>query len=118
MRTHKKAFTLIEVMIVVSIIGLLAAIGIPSFRKARDNSTKKRMENNARLVASGIAQVAIAEGWTDDHIVQKTDIESYIKNGWNGLSIKQIEATFPADTRVSYWENDISVIASDLYATY
>lgn len=43
-------FTLVEIMIVVAIIGLLAAIAIPNFVKARENARKNCCINNLRLI--------------------------------------------------------------------
>ena len=45
----KKGFTLVEIMIVVAIIGLLAAIAIPSFLNARTRSQTSACQNNLRL---------------------------------------------------------------------
>jgi type IV pilus assembly protein PilA len=56
--THRssKGFTLVEIMIVVVIIGLLAAMAIPAFKKVRENSIGKAMENDARQIASAAQQ--------------------------------------------------------------
>lgn len=44
----KRAFTLIEIMIVMLVIGILLAIAVPAFVKARDNSTTKACISNLR----------------------------------------------------------------------
>ena len=54
----KKGFTLVEIMIVVVIIGLLAAMAIPAFQQVRENAVGKAMTNDARQLASG-AQLSI-----------------------------------------------------------
>ena len=55
--TNKKSgFTLVEIMIVVAIIGLLAAIAIPNFVRARKSAQAKACVNNLRLIDSAAQQ--------------------------------------------------------------
>ena len=58
----KKGFTLVEIMIVVAIIGLLAAIAIPSFMRARTTSQKNACINNLRQIEAGKDQYALENG--------------------------------------------------------
>lgn len=61
----KKGFTLVEIMIVVAIIGLLAAIAIPSFMRARTTSQANACINNLRQIESGKEQLGMELGLTN-----------------------------------------------------
>ena len=58
----KSAFTLVEIMIVVVIIGLLAAMAIPAFQKVRQSSQDKAVLNNARQLSAAADQFYLENG--------------------------------------------------------
>jgi len=62
--TARQGFTLVEIMIVVVIIGLLAAMAIPAFNKVRLQSRVKAVTNNLRQVASAAQQYMLDKGVT------------------------------------------------------
>lgn len=76
----KSGFTLVEIMIVVAIIGLLAAIAIPNFIKARTTSQKNACINNLRHIDGAIQQWALENKKAAGATVDFTDISGYLKN--------------------------------------
>lgn len=76
---NRKGFTLVEIMIVVAIIGLLAAIAIPSFIKARNTSQQNACINNLRMIDAGKEQAALALKLTQNDTVADADVNEYIK---------------------------------------
>jgi prepilin-type N-terminal cleavage/methylation domain-containing protein len=81
----KQGFTLVEIMIVVAIIGLLAAIAIPSFIKARNESQSKGCINNLRIMDAAKEQAAMEKGWSGIAITtssaEETNVLAYVKGG-------------------------------------
>lgn len=61
--TLSQGFTLVEIMIVVVIIGLLAAMAIPAFQKVRTSSQDKAVLNNARSLAAAADTYFLEKGF-------------------------------------------------------
>jgi type IV pilus assembly protein PilA len=84
MKTNKstKGFTLVEIMIVVVIIGLLAAMAIPAFQKVRASSQDKAVTNNLRQLSTGAEQYYTESGLTfvTSVALMGTNSSQYVKS--------------------------------------
>ena len=74
-------FTLVEIMIVVAIIALLAAIAVPGFLRARKRSQATRILNDLRMIDSAVDQYAIETNRRTNDPVNTVDWTSYLKSG-------------------------------------
>jgi len=82
--TSKRAgFTLVEIMIVVAIIALLAAIAVPGFLRARKRSQASKILNDLRMISGAIDQYAIENSKMSDDTVDIPDWTKYIKKDTN-----------------------------------
>jgi prepilin-type N-terminal cleavage/methylation domain-containing protein len=73
-------FTLVEIMIVVAIIGLLAAIAIPSFIKARATSQQDACINNLRQISGAIDEWALETGQSSGtSVASASTVSAYLK---------------------------------------
>jgi len=77
-KSHQ-GFTLVEIMIVVAIIALLAAIAVPGFLRARKRSQASRILNDLRMIDSAVDQYAIETNRTSGAQVAIADWTNYVK---------------------------------------
>ena len=77
----QKGFTLVEIMIVVAIIALLAAIAVPGFMRARKRSQASRILIDLRLIDSAVDQYAIENNKKTNDPVGTADWTNYVKKG-------------------------------------
>ena len=77
----QKGFTLVEIMIVVAIIALLAAIAVPGFLRARKRSQASRILNDLRMIDSACDQYSIETNRTSGSVVGTADWTNYVKKG-------------------------------------
>ncbi len=80
---RRGGFTLVEIMIVVAIIALLAAIAVPGFLRARKRSQASRIINDLRLIDSAVDQYAIETNRASSFVVNTADWTNYLKAGTN-----------------------------------
>src|SRR6478735_2368665 len=99
MTSRKAGFTLVEIMIVVAIIGLLAAIAIPNFVKARQTSQANACINNLRQIDGAIQQYALEKNAGATTAVDAAKISPYLGRGANG-SITSVYC--PGDTAKTF----------------
>ena len=79
LQSKRAGFTLVEIMIVVAIIALLAAIAVPGFLRARKRSQASKVLNDLRLISGAVDQYAIENGKKSGEPVPVAAWTNYLK---------------------------------------
>jgi len=115
LQTRRGGFTLVEIMIVVAIIALLAAIAVPNFLRARKRSQATRILEDLRMLDSATDQYAIENNKTSGMNPAWGDLKNYLKVG---SVLYTTGADIFGDSYASaYTVDTLPVIPANAYAT-
>ncbi|MFA5525114.1 MAG: type II secretion system protein, partial [Tissierellales bacterium] len=91
---NKKGFTLVELVVVIAILGILAAIAVPKFASVTQNANKKAFEANHRTVVAAIQMYMAANNGDVPEAIDEDEDEDifkdYIEGGLNSLTDKPV----------------------------
>lgn len=121
LNANEKGFTLIELMIVIAIIGILAAIAIPNYISYRDKAFCSAAESDAQALAGALADYFSIPGnqsyagVTDEHAVPFTNSATITLSGTNTATIAEVAGTATTPTYYTIQVTDVSGRCPETY---
>ncbi len=109
-RSSRAGFTLVEIMIVVAIIAVLAAIAVPNFMRARKRSQATLILKELHVLDDAHTQYAIDNSKSDSDACHWTDLPPYLKVGTvlysscqNNVAVDDLGNAFPSSPVIGGW---------------
>src|SRR5580658_9814629 len=112
-KRRRGGFTLVEIMIVVGIIAMLAAIAVPNWLRARKRAQATRILDDLRILDHAVDQYAIDNSKTGNMNPTFADLQSYLKTG---TMLYTTGADIFGDTYGPFTVDSVVVVPSEAFA--